>query len=130
MKTSPGRPLAGTVVAVGAAVPGFAPGEAVFGVGDATFAESAHARPDKLATKPVNLTFEQAAAVPVSGLTALQAVRDHGRVRAGQHVLIIGASGGVGTFAVQIAKTLGAQVTAVASTQKLDLVQSLGADHV
>jgi NADPH:quinone reductase-like Zn-dependent oxidoreductase len=79
---------------------------------------------------PANLSFEQAAAVPVSGVTALQAVRDHGRVEAGQHVLVIGASGGVGTFAVQIAKTRGAHVTAVASTQKLDLARSLGADHV
>jgi NADPH:quinone reductase-like Zn-dependent oxidoreductase len=79
---------------------------------------------------PANLSFEQAAAVPVSAVTALQAVRDHGRVQAGQHVLVIGASGGVGTFAVQIAKALGANVTGVSSTQKLDLVRSLGADHV
>ena len=79
---------------------------------------------------PANLSFEQAAAVPVSAVTALQALRDHGRVKAGQHVLVIGASGGVGTFAVQIAKALGANVTGVSSTQKLDLVRSLGADHV
>ena len=128
--TNPGRALAGTVEAVGAAVTGFAPGEAVFGVGDATFAEYAHARPDKLATKPVNVTFEQAAAVPISGLTALQAVRDHGRVQPDDSVLIIGASGGVGSFAVQIAKSLQAEVTGVASPAKVDAVRALGADHV
>jgi NADPH:quinone reductase-like Zn-dependent oxidoreductase len=111
-------------------VTGFAPGEAVFGVGDATFAEYARARPDKLATKPANATFEQAAAVPVSGLTALQAVRDHGRVQAGQRVLILGASGGVGSFAVQIAKSFGAEVTGVSSPAKADGVRALGADHV
>ncbi|MGY1696783.1 NAD(P)-dependent alcohol dehydrogenase [Geodermatophilus sp. SYSU D00814] len=127
---NPGRALAGTVEAVGAAVTGFAPGEAVFGVGDATFAEYARARPDKLATKPANVTFEQAAAVPVSGLTALQAVRDHGRVQADQRVLILGASGGVGSFAVQIAKSFGAEVTGVASTAKADAVRALGTDHV
>jgi NADPH:quinone reductase-like Zn-dependent oxidoreductase len=128
--TNPGRSLAGTVEAVGAAVTGFAVGEAVFGVGDATFAEYARARPDKLAAKPANLTFDQAAAVPVSGLTALQAVRDHGRIQAGDQVLVIGASGGVGSFAVQIAKALGAEVTGVCSTAKVDSVRALGADHV
>ncbi|WP_241038221.1 NAD(P)-dependent alcohol dehydrogenase [Blastococcus litoris] len=128
--TNPGRSLAGTVEAVGAAVTGFAVGDAVFGVGDATFAEYARARPDKLAAKPVNLTFDQAAAVPVSGLTALQAVRDHGRIQAGQQVLVIGASGGVGSFAVQIAKAFGAEVTGVCSTAKVDAVRALGADHV
>ena len=128
--TNPGRSLAGTVEAVGAAVTGFARGEPVFGVGDATFAEYARARPDKLAAKPANLTFDQAAAVPVSGLTALQAVRDHGRIQAGHQVLVIGASGGVGSFAVQIAKAFGAEVTGVCSTAKVDSVRALGADHV
>ena len=127
---NPGRSLAGTVEAVPDGVTGVAPGDEVFGIGAATFAEYAAAPAGKLAAKPVNLTFEQAAAVPVSGLTALQAVRDHGRVVAGQHVLIIGASGGVGSFAVQIAKALGAEVTGVASTAKLDMVRALGADAV
>src|SRR5690349_5195082 len=127
---NPGRSLAGTVEAVGAAVTGFAVGEAVFGVGDATFADYAPARPDKLAAKPANLTFEQAAAVPVSGLTALQAVRDHGRIQADDQVLVIGASGGVGSSAVQIAKAFGAEVTGVCSTAKVDSVRALGADHV
>ena len=95
-----------------------------------SFAEYAAARPGKLARKPANLSFEQAAAVPISGVTALQAVRDHGRVQAGQKVLIIGASGGVGTFAVQIAKAFGAEVTGVCSTAKVDMVRALGADHV
>jgi NADPH:quinone reductase-like Zn-dependent oxidoreductase len=125
-----GSELAGIVEAVGAKVTGLEPGEAVFGTCAAAFAEYASTEPDKLARVPANLSFEQAAAVPVSGITALQALRDHGRVKAGQRVLVIGASGGVGTFAVQIAKALGAHVTAVASTQKLDLVRSLGADHV
>jgi NADPH:quinone reductase-like Zn-dependent oxidoreductase len=95
-----------------------------------TFAEYAAARPDKLAPKPATLSFDQAAAVPISGGTALQAVRDHGRVQAGEKVLIIGASGGVGTFAVQIAKAFGAEVTGVASTSKTGMVRDLGADHV
>jgi NADPH:quinone reductase-like Zn-dependent oxidoreductase len=125
-----GSELAGVVEAVGAKVTGLEPREAVFGTCRASFAEYAATEPDKLAPMPANLSFEQAAAVPVSAVTALQALRDHGRVKAGQHVLVIGASGGVGTFAVQIAKALGAHVTAVASTQKLDLVRSLGADHV
>lgn len=128
--TNPGRALAGTIEAVGAGVTGVGPGDEVYGIGTATFAEYACARPDKLAPKPVNLSFSQAAAVPISGLTALQAVRDHGHVHAGQHVLVIGASGGVGTFAVQIAKAYGAEVTAVCSTAKVDLVRSLGAHHV
>ena len=127
---NPGRSLAGTVQAVGAGAIGFAPGDEVFGIGEATFAEYATARPAKLAPKPANLSFEQAATVPVSGLTALQAVRDHGHVGAGQQVLIIGASGGVGGFAVQIAKSFGAEVTGVASTAKLDMVRALGADSV
>jgi NADPH:quinone reductase-like Zn-dependent oxidoreductase len=127
---NPGRSLAGTVEAVGAGVTAFTPGDAVFGIGDASFAEYARARPDKLAPKPAKLSFEQAAAVPVSALTALQAVRDHGRVQTGQQVLITGASGGVGTFAVQIAKAFRAEVTGVCSTAKLDAVRALGADHL
>src|SRR3954447_13791677 len=125
-----GSELAGVVEAVGAKVTGLEPGEAVFGACRASFAEYASTEPDKLARMPANLSFEQAAAVPISAVTALQALRDHGRVKAGQQVLVIGASGGVGTFAVQIAKTLGATVTGVSSTQKLDLVRSLGADDV
>jgi NADPH:quinone reductase-like Zn-dependent oxidoreductase len=127
---NPGRNLAGTVEAVGTGVTAFTPGDAVFGIGEASFAEYAPARPDKLAPKPAKLSLDQAAAVPVSALAALQAVRDHGRVQTGQQVLIIGASGGVGTFAVQIAKALGAEVTGVCSTAKLDAVRALGADHV
>jgi NADPH:quinone reductase-like Zn-dependent oxidoreductase len=127
---NPGRSLAGTIAAVGTAVSGFAPGDEVFGIGTGALAEYAAAPVGKLAAKPANLTFEQAAAVPVSGLTALQAVRDHGRIQAGQQVLIIGASGGVGSFAVQIARAFGAEVTGVASTAKLDLVRALGAGSV
>src|SRR4051794_24655575 len=127
---NPGRSLAGSVEAVGDGVTGFAAGDEVFGIGGGTFAEYAAAPAGKLAAKPVNVSFEQAAAVPVSGLTALQAVRDHGHVGAGQQVLIIGASGGVGSFAVQIAKAFGAAVTGVASTAKLDMVRALGADSV
>ena len=125
-----GAELAGVIEAVGPDVTGLACGDTVFGTGTSSFAEYATARPRTLAQMPANLTAEQAAAVPVSGVTALQALRDQGRVQPGQHVLIIGASGGVGTFAVQIAKALGAQVTAVCSTSKTDLVRSLGADHV
>jgi NADPH:quinone reductase-like Zn-dependent oxidoreductase len=125
-----GREVAGTVVAVGSAVSRFATGDEVFGICRGSFAEYAVARADKLARKPTNLTFERAAVVPVSALTALQALRDAGRIQQGQHVLITGASGGVGSFAVQLAKAFGAQVTGVASTTKLDLVRSLGADHV
>jgi len=127
---NPGRNLAGTVEAVGSSVTGFKPGDAVFGIGDASFAEYARARPDKLAPKPASLSLDQAAAVPISALAALQAVRDHGQVQAGQKVLIVGASGGVGTFAIQIAKTFGAEVTGVCSTAKVDAVRALGADHV
>ena len=127
---NPGRNLAGTVEAVGADVTGFAPGDKVFGMSTSTFAEYAAARTDKLALKPANLSFEQAAAVPVSGGTALQAVRDHARVQAGEKVLIIGASGGVGSFAVQIAKASGAEVTGVCSTTKVDMVRALGAESV
>jgi NADPH:quinone reductase-like Zn-dependent oxidoreductase len=125
-----GLDLAGRVEAVGTGVTTLHPGDEVFGLGAGSFAEYAAAPVSKLAPKPKNLTFQQAAAVPVSGLTALQAVRDHGRVQAGQQVLVIGASGGVGTFAVQIAKAFGAEVTGVCSTGKVDLVRSLGADHV
>lgn len=126
----PGLDVAGTVVAVGSDVTRFGVGDEVYGISRGSFAEYAAAREDKLAAKPANLSFEQAAVVPVSALTALQALRDAGRVEAGQRVLVIGASGGVGSYAVQIAKAFGAEVTAVASTAKLDLVRSLGADHV
>jgi NADPH:quinone reductase-like Zn-dependent oxidoreductase len=125
-----GREVAGRVEAVGNAVTTLQVGDEVFGICEGSFAEYACARPDRLAPRPGNLTPDQAAAVPVSALTALQAVRDHGRVQAGQKVLIIGASGGVGTFAVQIAKALGAEVTGVCSTAKADLVRSIGADHI
>jgi len=127
---NPGRNLAGTVEAVGADVAGFAPGDEVFGMSTSTFAEYVTARAEKLSLKPANISFDQAAAVPVSGGTALQAVRDHGRVQAGERVLIIGASGGVGSFAVQIAKAFGAEVTGVCSTGKVDMVRALGADAV
>jgi NADPH:quinone reductase-like Zn-dependent oxidoreductase len=126
----PGRDVAGTVAAVGSSVTRFAVGDQVYGVAPGSFAEYAAAREDKLAHKPANLSFAQAAAVPVSAGTALQALRDVGRVQPGQSVLIVGASGGVGTYAVQLAKALGAEVTGVASTAKVDLVTSLGADHV
>jgi NADPH:quinone reductase-like Zn-dependent oxidoreductase len=126
----PGIDLAGTVVAVGSSVTRFAVGDEVFGIGRGSYAEYAAAREDKLAGKPTSLTFEQAAGVPVSGLTAIQALRDAGRVVAGQRVLVIGASGGVGTYAVQLAKSFGAEVTGVCSTAKTDLVLALGADHV
>jgi NADPH:quinone reductase-like Zn-dependent oxidoreductase len=125
-----GTDVAGVISAVGSDVSRFRPGDEVFGIGKGAFAEYARAPESKLALKPANLTFEQAAVVAVSGLTALQGLRDHGRVEPGQKVLIIGASGGVGTFAVQLAKAFGAEVTAVCSTTKADLVRSLGADHV
>ena len=127
---NPGRSVAGTIAAVGTKVIDLRVGDEVFGTCDGAFAEYARGRRDRLDLKPVNLDFEQASAVPVSGLTALQAVRDHGKVRAGERVLVIGASGGVGTFAVQIAKAFGAEVTGVCSTAKVDLVRALGADHV
>ena len=126
----PGADVAGVVEAVGADVTRFEPGDEVFGIGKGTFAEYARAPEDKLAPKPANLSFEQAATVGISGTTALQAVRDHARVEAGQSVLIIGASGGVGTYAVQLAKVFGAEVTAVCSAPKVEMVRSLGADHV
>jgi NADPH:quinone reductase-like Zn-dependent oxidoreductase len=127
---NPGRALAGTVESVGKDVTGFKPGDEVYGTCDGSFAEYARAEATKLALKPANLSFEQAAAVPISAPTALQAIRDKAKVQPGQRVLIVGASGGVGTFAVQIAKVFGAEVTAVCSTAKIDLVRSLGADHV
>ncbi|MFD7875332.1 NAD(P)-dependent alcohol dehydrogenase [Streptomyces sp. NPDC059766] len=127
---NPGRNIAGVVEAVGLQVTGFAPGDEVYGTAVAAFAEFAAARPDRIAPKPAGLTFEEAATVPVSALTALQAVRDKGKVQKGQQVLITGASGGVGTFAVQLAHAFGAQVTAVASAPKLDAVRALGADRV
>ncbi|MEU8892642.1 NAD(P)-dependent alcohol dehydrogenase [Streptomyces sp. NPDC048442] len=125
-----GRELAGVVEEVGSKVTDLRPGDEVFGIGEGTFAEHACAKAAKLAPKPVNLTFPQAAALGVSGLTALQGLRDHGRIEPGRHVLITGASGGVGTFAVQLAAAFGAEVTAVCRTSKTDLVHSLGADHV
>jgi NADPH:quinone reductase-like Zn-dependent oxidoreductase len=125
-----GFAVAGRVEAVGAKVTQLGPGDQVFGVCDGSFAEYACGRQDKLAVKPANLTFEQAAAVPISAVTALQALRDKGRVQPGQKVLIIGAGGGVGTFAVQLARTFGAEVTGVCSTAKQDLVRSIGADDV
>jgi NADPH:quinone reductase-like Zn-dependent oxidoreductase len=125
-----GREVAGRIAAVGADVTGLHEGDEVYGIGEGSFAEFVRAKADRVAPKPKNLTFEQAAAAPISGLTALQAVRDRGRVRSGQQVLVIGASGGVGSFAVQIAKAYGATVTGVCSTAKADLVRSLGADQV
>lgn len=125
----PGLAVAGTVAAVGSKVTRFAVGDDVYGVSRGAFAEYAAAREDKLARKPSNLTFEQAAAVPISATTALQSLHA-GRVETGQRVLIIGASGGVGTYAVQLAKASGAEVTGVCSTAKTELVRSLGADHV
>jgi NADPH:quinone reductase-like Zn-dependent oxidoreductase len=122
--------LAGRVEAVGGNVSRFRPGDEVFGAGTRTFAEYASVPEDGLALKPANLTFEQAAAVPVAGITALQGLRDKGRLQSGQNVLIIGASGGVGTFAVQLAKATGADVTGVCSTRNVDRVRSLGADQV
>ena len=126
----PGLDVAGTVVGVGSAVTRFKPGDEVFGMSRGSFAEYAAAREDKLAHKPAGLSFELAAVVPISGGTAIQGLRDAGRVEAGQKVLIIGASGGVGTYAVQLAKAFGAEVTGVCSTAKVDLVRSIGADHV
>ena len=127
--SNPGRAFAGTVAAVGNGITGFEIGDAVYGTCDGSFAEYVTAKPRMVAAKPASLTFEQAAAAPISGVTALQAVRK-ANVAPGQNVLVIGASGGVGTFAVQIAKAMGATVTGVCSTAKIDLVRSLGADHV
>lgn len=125
-----GTDFAGRVEAVGRDVERFRPGDEVFGEADGTFAQYVCASQDVLEPKPANLTFEQAAAVPLAGNTALMGLRDLGRVQAGQTVLVNGASGGVGTFAVQIAKDFGAQVTGVCSTRNVDLVRSLGADRV
>jgi NADPH:quinone reductase-like Zn-dependent oxidoreductase len=125
-----GTDVAGHVAAVGSAVTRFKPGDEVFGASTGSYAEYTAASEDELALKPTNLSFEQAATVPMAGLVALQALRDQGHVRAGHHVLINGASGGIGTFAVQIAKALGAEVTAVVSTRNVELVRSIGADHV
>src|SRR5215218_4867787 len=125
-----GMDLAGVVESVGNNVTRFQPGDEVFGIGKGSFAEYVCAREDKLAPRPANLTFEQAAVVAISGLTALQALRDHGKIEPEQEVLVIGASGGVGTYAVQIAKAFGAHVTGVCSTKKVDMVRSIGADHV
>jgi NADPH:quinone reductase-like Zn-dependent oxidoreductase len=125
-----GSDVAGVVEAVGKNVSRFQPDDGVFGIGEGSYAEYVCAREDKLAPKPANLTFEQAAVVAICGLTALQGLRDHGRVEPGQKVLLIGASGGVGTFAVQIAKAFGAHVTGVCSTKKVGMVRSIGADHV
>jgi NADPH:quinone reductase-like Zn-dependent oxidoreductase len=128
--TCPGADLAGEVEAVDSSVTRFQPGDAVFGTSRGAFAEYVCAREDRLALKPANLTFEQAAAIPVAGVTALQGLRDKGRIQPGQRVLINGAAGGVGTFAVQIAKSFGADVTGVCSTRNVDFVRSIGADHV
>jgi NADPH:quinone reductase-like Zn-dependent oxidoreductase len=125
-----GREVAGRVDAVGKNVTTLKPGDDAYGIAEGSFAEYAVGSAGKLAPKPINLTYEQAAATTISALTALQAVRDGGNVESGQKVLIIGASGGVGSFAVQIAKAFGAEVTGVASTSKVEMVRSAGADHV
>jgi NADPH:quinone reductase-like Zn-dependent oxidoreductase len=125
-----GLDLAGDVVAVGPEVTKFKVGDAVFGIGPTAFAEYSLAAERRLAPKPAGVTYEQAAAVPVAAITALQALRDHGKVQAGQKVLINGASGGVGTYMVQLAKVLGADVTAVCSGRNVEMVRSLGADRV
>jgi NADPH:quinone reductase-like Zn-dependent oxidoreductase len=126
-----GWDVAGTVEAVGASMTDFRPGDEVMGVAEGgSFAEYAITSPDKLVRKPASLSYEQAAALPISGVTALQALRDKAHVQPGQTVLVIGAGGGVGTLAVQVAKSFGAHVTGVASSSKLDLVRSIGADDV
>ncbi len=129
-RSIPGLDLAGRVEAVGKNVGGFEPGDDVFGENKRGYAEYAVAPEERLVLKPANLSFEEAAAVPIAALTALQALRDKAQVQPGQKVLINGASGGVGTFAVQIAKSLGAEVTGVCSTRNVEMVRSIGADHV
>ncbi|HEX7183678.1 MAG TPA: NAD(P)-dependent alcohol dehydrogenase [Thermoanaerobaculia bacterium] len=126
----PGRDVAGQVEAVGRNITRFKPGDEVFGTCPGAFAEYACASESALAMKPANVTFEQAASVPVAALTALQGLRDKGQVQPGQKVLINGAAGGVGTFAVQIAKSFGAEVTGVCSTRNVEMVRSIGADRV
>lgn len=128
--TRPGRDVAGKVEAVGSLVTQFKPGDAVFGWCGGAFAEYTCTSESALVKKPDNVTFEQAASVAVAALTALQGLRDKGQIQSGQKVLINGASGGVGTFAVQIAKSFGAEVTGVCSTRNLDMVRSIGADQV
>ena len=125
-----GADMAGRIEAIGKDVTRFKVGDEVFGSSMGGFAEYARIRESQAVSKPTSMTFEQAAAVPVASLTALQALRDHGRLQSGQHVLINGASGGVGTFAIQIAKVLGAQVTGVCSGKNFEMVRSIGADHV
>lgn len=129
-QTIPGVDVAGQVEAVGENVTRFRPGDEVYGMRSGAFAEYMSVRETRIALKPANLTFGQAAAVPLAALTALQGLRDAGQIRPGQNVLISGASGGVGTFAVQLAKSFGAQVTGVCSPRNVDAVRSLGADHV
>jgi len=126
----PGRDLAGEVEAVGPKVTQFKPGDEVFGACDGAFAEYACARGSDFVLKPRNVSFEQAASIPIAGLTALQALRDKANIQPGQKVLINGAAGGVGTFAVQIAKNFGAEVTGVCSTKNVEMVHAIGADHV
>ncbi len=126
----PGVDVAGEVVAVGSAVIQFKPGDAVFGAAKGAFAEYACAAETKIVVKPEGVSFEQAAALPIAGLTALQGLRDKGSIQSGQKILVNGAAGGVGTFAVQIAKSFGAKVTGVCSTKNVELVRSLGADRV
>ena len=125
-----GSDIAGRVEAVSDNVTQFKPGDEVYGVCDGAYAEYATAKQNRIALKPTNRSFEETAAVPIAGLTALQALRNHGHIKPGQRVLVNGAGGGVGTFAVQIAKSFGAEVTAVTNTGNIDLVRSLGADHV
>ncbi|ONI89166.1 NAD(P)-dependent alcohol dehydrogenase [Saccharothrix sp. ALI-22-I] len=129
-RTTPGTDVAGVVEAVGGGVTRFKPGDEVFGEGKATFAEYACADEDDLVAKPAGVTFEEAAGLPLAGITALQGVRDAAKLTAGQRLLVNGSSGGVGHFAVQIAKSMGAEVTAVCGPNNVELVRELGADHV